>query len=292
MRALHQFHSALAHAGSDILLNTVNAHFYCKYLYSLCKHTCINCPLCAYAKPIYGGTTGHMAKINIGNDTVYIDTVDLGVRAKDTGVRYMQTRVDAGTRMRQGSVMHDKSSAEAWRVFYHDHILRFGRPRVVHTDQGTEFEGKFAAGCIDESIDLHLSAVGRGASNSTVERSHRDLWPALCCELHERGMELNEWPSVLDIVFDKLNRRVTAKGEPSTFQRINGSPPLFHALNFLKSFEVNTSPMPQPPPPKFGVDETVIFLNPNRERSKLAFRGEDMIVESVISSHIVLLKAC
>ena len=41
----------------------------------------------------------------------------------------------------------------------------------------------------------------------------------------------------------------------------------------------------------YKVGDIAIFDHPNRDRAKIDFRGEDMIVEDIISSHTLRLKA-
>jgi hypothetical protein len=136
------------------------------------------------------------------NHTIFVDTVDVGVPSKDSGIHLLQTRVDAFPKSAltpQASLLKNKSSSESWRAFYHDHILKFGRPSIVITDQGPEFVGSFSRNCLDEGILHKFSAVASGRSN-LVERTHRELWSAICTELAERNMPIEQWSDVLDIV--------------------------------------------------------------------------------------------
>jgi hypothetical protein len=98
--------------------------------------------------------------------------------------------------------------------------------------------------CLDEGVKQRFSAVARGQSHALIERPHREFWVAMACEFAERNMELDEWEDVFHVVLDKLSRRPTSKGGNSPFELKNGTPPLFHGIQYLKSL------LPQEEPSK------------------------------------------
>jgi transposase InsO family protein len=184
------------------------------------------------------------------------------------GIHLLQVRLDGIRSKKLGvSLLRSSEAEESWRTFLHDHLRVYGFPRVVQTDQGTEFEGQFAKGLKSFGIIQRLSPVGHSQSNP-VERMIRELWQALRAELDERGLPHTAWVDILPIVVDKINKRSDTANNVSAFEDINKCPPLFHGMSLLTSFldavptpEVDshrTSPMPQ-----YAVGEKVLFLHPD-----------------------------
>ena len=291
---VQQIHSSLGHAGASITYQHALDWMSCSGLKSICEYACRNC-ICELIKPNVGGAAyvGSLSNLaKSANDVIYIDTWDAGVASTLDGyinVRKCQTRIDGKTGRIGGSILHINDSSHHWEAFKHNHIDKFGRPRIIYSDQSkSEFGSVFDENCTRLGIHHNLSAVARGQSNSIIERVHRELAICIFSELAERGMRSDEWPRVFQVCIDKLNRRSHINGKPSAFEFINGGKPYFSSIDFIRN--IIKDPMPKNVP-IFKQNEEVLFYNPNRKRAKIEERFETAIVEKQLTPHTILLRA-
>ena len=237
--ALQQIHTSIGHAMGHIVYKSAIRWFKCHGLLNLCKVACSTC-VCKLVKPNVGKASelGSFERPPCANYSVHIDTYDTEVPAIWNGrkVRYIQVRVDPFNNRIGATILKDKSAPEAWEAFHRDHVKIYGKPNTVHIDTGNEFRGEFTINLMREGIAQTLRAVARGQSNAKAERVQGEIGPALYAEIKERGMNNKEWPKVLSLVIDKLNRRPNMQGGPSAYENVNGSPPYFSAIDFLHSF--------------------------------------------------------
>ncbi|KAL2242652.1 UNVERIFIED_CONTAM: Retrovirus-related Pol polyprotein from transposon [Sesamum indicum] len=77
-------------------------------------------------------------------------------------------------------------------------ICRFGVPRILISDNGTQFQGKkITSWCKELKIQQHFTAVGHPQSNGQVEVVNRTILQHLKTRLNSKGSWLDELPGVL-----------------------------------------------------------------------------------------------
>ncbi|KAL2232610.1 UNVERIFIED_CONTAM: Gag-Pol polyprotein [Sesamum indicum] len=77
-------------------------------------------------------------------------------------------------------------------------ICRFGVPRILISDNGTQFQGKkITSWCKELKIQQHFTAVGHPQSNGQVEVVNRTILQHLKTRLSSKGSWLDELPGVL-----------------------------------------------------------------------------------------------
>lgn len=145
-------------------------------------------------------------------DHVHLDTV--GPLPEYNGYKYCVTMLDRFSRWPEAIPTRDITAQTIARIFFDNWIARFGSPKTLTTDQGSQFESQL--------FTALLSLVGcqRGrttpyhpASNGLIERWHRPLKAAIMCHLEK------DWTRVLSTVLLGLRThvRLDINASPSEF---------------------------------------------------------------------------
>lgn len=112
------------------------------------------------------------------------------------GHRYLLTMVDRFSRWPEAVPISDITADTVATAFYSHWISRFGSPRTVTTDQGSQFESSlFRALTQLTGCKRTRSSPYHPAANGMVERWHRSLKTALMC--HENHRWVETLPTVL-----------------------------------------------------------------------------------------------
>jgi hypothetical protein len=89
--------------------------------------------------------------------------------------QYVMICVESFSKHAELIPMPDKSSETCAFHFLHNVIARFGACAEVVTEQGTEFDGKFAALLSDAQIDHRRASANHSQSNGLAERCVQTL---------------------------------------------------------------------------------------------------------------------
>jgi len=113
-------------------------------------------------------------------DHVHLDIV--GPLPNIEGYQYILTMIDRFSRWIEAVALKETSAATVARTFHDTWITRYGAPKLLTTDQGSNFESQF--------FTAYLSLIGcerlrttayHPASNGIIERWHRTFKTALMC---------------------------------------------------------------------------------------------------------------
>lgn len=113
-------------------------------------------------------------------DQVHIDIV--GPLPLSKGFKYCLTMIDRFSRWPEAIPISDQTANTVAETFYNNWIARFGVPRIITTDQGSQFESALfqslakLIGC-----ERTRTSAYHPASNGILERWHRSLKAAIMC---------------------------------------------------------------------------------------------------------------
>lgn len=93
----------------------------------------------------------------------------------DEGNRYLLVAIDPFSKWVEAEPVPTLHSWRAAEFLYHQIIVRWGKPRYVRTDNGSEFCGSFHRLCQGLGIAHHHITVGNSKANGQVERTIRTL---------------------------------------------------------------------------------------------------------------------
>ena len=83
-------------------------------------------------------------------------------------------------------------------------ILRFGAPKILHTDRGKSFEGRALVGLANEcGFKIEYSSPYHHSSNGQIERQFRTIRDAIVTKLREKNSK--DWAEYLPEVEFMLN---------------------------------------------------------------------------------------
>lgn len=145
-------------------------------------------------------------------DHVHIDLV--GPLQESEGFKYVVTMVDRFTRWPEAIPIKDLSAETVANAFYANWIARFGSPKIVTTDQGTQFESALftALSRLVGGKRVRTTAYHPPA-NGMVERWHRTLKTAIMCHA------TTKWTQILPTVLLGLRScyKEELKASPAEF---------------------------------------------------------------------------
>ena len=113
-------------------------------------------------------------------DSVHVDLV--GPLPEIEGYKYMFTMIDRFSRWIEVVPIKDMEAPTVTRAFFDTWVCRFGTPKILTTDQGSQFEGRLfdsltrVLGC-----EKRRTTAYHPACNGMIERVHRCLKSALMC---------------------------------------------------------------------------------------------------------------
>ena len=186
--------------------------------------------------------------------------------------RYILTIIDLFTKYCVVAPLVDHTAASVAQAFHAESILRFGSPFRVHTDQGLEFEGEFAALCKVWQIEKSRTTAYHPQGNGACERVNQTIKNNLRKLLNESN--LNSWDRVLPLAAFAYNTVVHSFTGFTPFFLTFGSDPRVpsdlllgppskqetgaHAYSLVKSLA-------------FAFDNARKALHANQRRSKDAY---------------------
>ena len=138
-------------------------------------------------------------KIDIPDERFYQVHLDIvGPLPLSKGYRYCLTIVDRYTRWPEAIPLTEITAQAVATAFYTNWIARYGAPKIVTTDQGTQFEAELFRRLTD-LLGCHRTRTSpyHPASNGMVERWHRTLKAALTCQLQGDTNWVDWLPTVL-----------------------------------------------------------------------------------------------
>ena len=113
-------------------------------------------------------------------DHVHIDLI--GPLPISEGCRFIVTMIDRFSRWVEAIPIPDKSAPIVARAFYDNWISRYGSPKILSSDQGSEFEATLFQSLLSLVGCQHIHTTPyHPAANGMIERWHRCLKASLMC---------------------------------------------------------------------------------------------------------------
>lgn len=132
---------------------------------------------------------------------VHIDLI--GPLPPCKGFRYCLTMIDRFSRWPEAIPLADISANSVARAFFDGWIARYGVPRTLTSDQGSQFESQYFNALLKLSGCKRIRTTAyHPASNGMIERWHRVLKTALACH------NSVQWVDVLSTVLLGLRTHV------------------------------------------------------------------------------------
>jgi len=142
-----------------------------------------------------------------------------------SGKRYLCVIVNHDTNEVVPYFLKTKSSSDVTEAF-EDYVRLRGRPRLVRTDGGKEFAGKFSKFLADSGVQQRYSSPYTPQLNGKVEVYNRILLGLASTNLQASGAPLGHWPSAVTYVAGTLNRiGRKVNGGKSSFEIRTGKAP-------------------------------------------------------------------
>lgn len=144
--------------------------------------TCINCQQAKISRRV--STRPDVIALPDGRfHHIHVDII--GPLPVSNGFNYCLTIVDRFSRWPEAFPMRDISAETVAKVLYSGWICRYGSPKIITTDQGSQFEAQLFKALLQFSGTQKMRTTAyHPASNGLVERWHRSL-KALCAMVQD-----------------------------------------------------------------------------------------------------------
>lgn len=217
-RVFDLFHNT-AHPGSKVTDRLIRQRYIWPSMHkdiSAWRKTCTHCQQSKVSRHVKHLPAQFVAPDN-RFDHVHVDIV--GPLHENNGFRYILTMIDRFSRLPEAVPMRDIEAKTVARVMYDTWIARFGAPKIVTTDQESQFESQL--------FNALLSLIGcrrirttayHPASNGLVERWHRSVKAAIMCHT-----DSGEWTRILSTVLLGLRTQVRLDTNASPSDYVYGA---------------------------------------------------------------------
>lgn len=189
------------------------------YMRRLIREFVATCSTCANKS--YGSTGIPRGQLPTAKDVrpfefVSIDIV--GPLPRCRNFRYLLTMVDHSTRWLEAIPLTMIDATTVTNAFMRHWVYRFGAPRVLHSDQGRQFESAVLRNALEAvGCSRSRTTAYHPQGNAVVERVHRTLKDRLRCY----G---GDWVDNLGRAVFDVNR-LSSDTDPAPFERLYGSAP-------------------------------------------------------------------
>jgi transposase InsO family protein len=176
---LYQLHGSRSsgHLGQHKTIEKVRERFYWYRYKEDVIDWCQRCDECAKAKMPPVKNRGEMKIYNVGMPLERVCVDILGPLPRSAkGNKYLLVITDCFTKWVEAIPMRNQEAITVAKKFVDEFITRFGTPKQIHTDQGTQFESKlFQELCRLLEIDKTRTTPWHPESDGQVERFNRTL---------------------------------------------------------------------------------------------------------------------
>ena len=127
------------------------------------------------------------------NETNHVWAIDISYIPLKKGYMYLFAIIDIYSRYLVGWSLSNTMTAE-WVVnAISDAIIRYGSPKIINSDQGSQFTSEeYISFLKEQDILISMDGKGRATDNSFVERFFRTIkYDKIYLELPENGTELH-----------------------------------------------------------------------------------------------------
>ena len=173
---LHE-HNTAGHMGGRRTLERAKLAFFWPRMRENIEAMCRACSRCAARKPAQRTNRAPLQQYLVGEPLERIAIDILGPLPKTRrGNRFVVVIADYFTKWAEAFALPDQEAITVAKVVVEEFVCRFGTPRQLHTDRGSNFESHlFQEVCRLLNIDKTRTTSRRPQSDGMVERFNRTL---------------------------------------------------------------------------------------------------------------------
>ena len=175
------------HLGVTKTLHNVRQRFYWPGHKQDVIRWCQRCNVCATRKPRTGPKKAPLHQSPVGDRMERVAMDILGpLPTTENGNQYVCVLSDYFTKWAEAYALPDHTAQTIAERLMHEFILKYGIPRVLHSDQGQDFQSKLMTQlCRLLEIDKTKTCTYRPQSDAIVERANRTLLQMLSCFVND-----------------------------------------------------------------------------------------------------------
>ncbi len=176
MQHLHS-HRTAGHLGEKKTMANIRQRFWWSHIRDDVKRWCRTCLPCQKRNARHGARTTSLQQEPVGSpmERVAIDILALPVET-DNGNNCVVVITDYFSKWTEAIALPDHQAMTVADVLVTEVFLRFGVPRIIHSDQGREFESDLFKGiCALLEVQKTRTTPYRPQSDGQVERFNRTL---------------------------------------------------------------------------------------------------------------------
>ena len=160
------------------------------------------------------------------------------------GNRYILSVVDQFTKWIELHALPDQSAELTVKALVDGWIVRFGAPRIIHSDQGRTFDGCLFKGLCDQlEVNKTRTTAYRPSSNGQVERYNQQIGSYIRCFLGDRAESWDQYLGVLGMSLRASVSRATGFTPNMMF--------LGREVSLPADIMFGSSPGPEQSPPEY-----------------------------------------
>lgn len=179
-RIIDELHADLGHLGVSKMCNLIAKKYYWRRMTHQVKDKLRTCDSCQKRNATFKREAPELRPLPIQGPGHRISMDYAGPYPKTRkGNRYIILGVDSYTRWPEARAVKQKTADATTQFFVDEYIGRGNTPKVVHTDQGTEFAGEFSECLNSNGIEHNRSSAYRPASNGAAEAVVKNILHAL-----------------------------------------------------------------------------------------------------------------
>jgi len=188
----------VAHLGFQRIVAQLRRLYYWPGMRKDIDAWCKQCEGCAISRRPPSRPHGHLRKVSAGApmDLVAIDILS-GLPAKADGYQYLLVATDYFTKWLEAIPSCDAEAQTCMRALYRALFSRFGLPRQLHSDQGSNFDSKLVAElCWIAGINKTRTTPFHPRSGGQTERANRTILQMLRASIDAQP---ESWPDRLRV---------------------------------------------------------------------------------------------
>lgn len=182
-KVMSAYHEQHAHLGFEKSYLAIRSKYYWPKMYRDVEDHVTGCLECHKAKRSYGNATPPLHPIPVPPHSFYrihLDIVGPLPPSTEKNYRYILVIVDSFSNWCESFPMQSQDATEVAKILFQEVICRYGAPRIIVTDRGSNFLSKLvSAVCERFQITRHHTSSFHPQSNSVVERVNGFLGQAL-----------------------------------------------------------------------------------------------------------------
>ena len=196
---LSEYHDSLVgggHQGFDRTYYAIKSEYYWSGMYADVDKYVKQCKACQHAKRNYNGHPAALHPLPVAAVFQRWHMDFLGpLKKAEGGEQYILLVVDSFSRWCEAFALKDQTATTVDRVLYEQIFTRYGAPRELISDRGTQFMSKLVAElCNVFAVKRHCTSAYHPQTNASCERMNSTIGQALRAYVKD---DQSDWPSML-----------------------------------------------------------------------------------------------